>query len=138
MSDRYGGERGASGVEAAIAITALLAMLMFIVGALRISGTSGDVTSAAHAGARAAAGEYGPTSGSEAAQRVVADILANRDVACANVAVSTTGDWSPGGVVTVDVSCTIRLGDVVLAGFPGERVANGRGVEVVDSLRAGR
>ena len=48
-------DRGSAGVEAAFAVVALLAVGFFVVGALRVTGSSSDVDSAAHAGARAAA-----------------------------------------------------------------------------------
>ena len=47
------------------------------------------------------------------------------------------GDLSPGSVVSVDVTCTVDLGDVVLAGFPGSRTVTGHGVEYVDAVRGG-
>lgn len=130
-------DRGTASVETAIAIVALLAMAFFIVGALRIVGTGGDVDSAARAGARAAAGEYNPAAAQAAASAVVSSALSDRGVACQNLAVAVSGDLSPGSVVSVDVSCTVGLNDVVLAGFPGSRTVSGHGVEYVDVVRGG-
>ena len=50
---------------------------------------------------------------------------------------NTGGDLAAGGIVTVDVTCTVALGDVVVAGFPGSRTATGHGVEQVDVVRGG-
>lgn len=66
---------------------------------------------------------------------MVADALADRGVACASLAVTVAGDWSPGGVVVVTVDCEVDLSDVVLAGFPGSSHATGEGIEVVDVIR---
>lgn len=130
-------DRGSASVEAAIAIVALLAMAFFVVGAIRVIGAGGDVDSAARAAARAAAAEYQPAAAQAAASAVATHALADRGVACQNLAVSVTGDLSPGSVVTVDVSCTVGLDDVVLAGFPGSRTVSGRGLEYVDAVRGG-
>jgi Flp pilus assembly protein TadG len=130
-------DRGTAGVDAAIAVTGLLMVAFFVVGALRIVGTGGDVDAAARAGARAAAAAYDPAVAQAAASEVVAGALADRGVACRQLAVSTVGDVRPGSVVRVDVSCTVDLGDVALVGFGASRTLNGTGVEYVDLIRGG-
>ena len=64
-------------------------------------------------------------------------MLADRGVACQHLGVAVGGDITAGGVVTVDVTCTVSLADVVVAGFPGSRTLTGRGVEQVDVVRGG-
>ena len=130
-------DRGAAGVEAALVVTALLMVAFFVIGAIRVLGSGGDVDAAAHAGARAAAAERDMGSASATARSVVAQTLGARGVACTNLAVSVGGDVGPGGIVTVDVSCTVQLSDVALAGFPGSKTVTGRGVEQVDVVRGG-
>jgi Flp pilus assembly protein TadG len=131
-------DRGTGGVEVAIAVTALMAVLFFIVGALRITTASGDVAAAARAGARAAAAERSNGAASSAARSITATMLASRGVACSGgPGVSVSGDLSAGGVVSVSVTCTVSLEDVVLAGFPGSRTVSGSAVEYVDSVRGG-
>lgn len=133
----HANDRGTASVEAAIAVVALLSMAFFVVGALRIVGTGSDVDAAARAGARAAASQYGTALAHEVATQVVSGALADRGVACTDLTVSVSGDLTPGSVVSVDVSCTVGLDDVVLAGFPGSRTVSGRGVEWVDTVRGG-
>ena len=130
-------ERGSSHLTVAFAMAILLGMLLLMVGGMRIIGTNGDVEAAARAGARAASQAYEPAAGGAAADRVVADALDDRGVACVALSVVTTGDWSPGGTVRVEVTCTIDLSDVALAGFAGTRQSTGTGVEVIDRLRGG-
>ena len=130
-------DRGSAGVEAAIAVVALMMVGFFIIGGLRIVGSGSDVDSAARAGARAAAAEYDFGSAAAAASAVVASALSERGVACADLSVSVGGNLSPGSVVVVDVTCTVQLADVVLAGFPGSKTVSGRGVEQVDVVRGG-
>ncbi len=130
-------DRGSAGVEAALAVTALLMVGFFLIGGIRLLGSAGDVDAAAHAGARAAAGERDMGSASAVASSVVSASLGSRGIACSDLAVSVGGDVGPGGVVTVNVSCTVRLADVALAGFPGVKTVTGRGVEQVDVVRGG-
>lgn len=138
MNDRRRRDRGSAGVEAALAVTALLLVAFFIIGALRVTGTGGDVTAAAHAGARAASAERDPFAADQAARTVVAGALADRGVACSSLAVSVAGDLTAGSIVTVGVTCTVSLADVVLAGFPGSRTVSAQAAEIVDVIRGGR
>lgn len=131
-------DRGSAGVEAPIAVTALLAMAMFVIGALRITNTDGDVQAAARAAARAAAAEYSIDTATSAASRVAADALADRGRSCSQLGVQVRGDLSAGSVVTVTVTCTVDLGDVVLAGLPGATTVDGQAVEYVDIARGGQ
>lgn len=130
-------DRGSAGVEAALAVTGLLLVAFFLIGALRVVGSGGDVEAAAHAGARAAAAERDPAAAAAAARAVVGGALADRGVACQQLAVSVGGNLAAGSVVTVDVTCAVSLADVVLAGFPGTRTVTARGVEQVDLIRGG-
>lgn len=130
-------EAGSAGVEAAVAVTGLLLVAYFVIGALRLVGTSGDVEAAARAGARAAAAAYNPVAASDAAATVVAGALDDRGVACGDLAVTVDGDLTPGSTVTVEVSCTVGLSDVALVGFGASRTVTGVGVEYVDIVRGG-
>lgn len=131
------GEGGAAGVEAALAVTSLMLVGFFIIGALRITTTTGDVNAAAWSAARAAAGQYDPVSAERSARAVAESALADRGVACERLEVALGGDVEAGGTVSVEVTCVVSLGDVVLAGFPGTRTVTGRGVEQVDVVRGG-
>lgn len=131
-------DAGSAGVEMALAVVALISMLFFVVGALRVTTASGDVGAAARAAARAAAGERTRSAAAAAAHAVAATMLSSRGVACVGgPGVAVTGEITPGGVVAVSVTCTVSLADVVLAGFPGARTVSGRAVESVDSVRGG-
>ena len=127
-------ERGSAGIEASIAVTSLLLVLWFVVGGLRITNTGGDVKAAARAAARAAVVEYSDGAATAAANRVAADVLANRGVACQamNVAVGTLVRGQP---LTVTVSCVVSLADVGRVGFPGTRTLVGTAVDFVDRIR---
>ena len=129
-------DAGTAGVETAIALTALLLVVFFAVGAVRITGTNGDVGTAARAAARAAASERTAGSGRSLAGAVAGQILADRGLACiGGPAIETSGAGVPGGVVTVTVTCNVDLGDVVFDGFPGSRAVSASATEYVDALR---
>ena len=138
MNRPTGRDQGSAGVEAAIAVTSLMMVGFFIVGALRVTNTAGDVDAAARSATRAAAAEYYDASAFQTAQAVVASELADRGVACEQLNVRVGGTLAAGGVITVDVTCVVSLADVVLAGFPGSKTVSGRGVEQVDVVRGGR
>lgn len=137
MNRPTGRDQGSAGVEAAIAVTSLMMVGFFIVGALRVTNTGGDVDAAARSATRAAAAEYDDGSAFQAAQAVAASELADRGVACEQLNVRVGGTLAAGGVITVDVTCVVSLADVVLAGFPGSKTVSGRGVEQVDVVRGG-
>ncbi|HWL44325.1 MAG TPA: hypothetical protein VNQ73_15395 [Ilumatobacter sp.] len=127
-----------------MAVTALLAVTWFTVGALRVTNSGGDVVSAARAGARAAATAR---SGSEhsAAHAVAAAALADRGVACAGgpavtvtPGVTSAGGTEPVRTMTVSVTCAVQLDDVALAFRSPSRIVSASATELVDPLRGGQ
>lgn len=135
VSDR---DTGSAGVDAAIAVTGLLAMGMLVIGGVRITNARGDVQAAARSAARAAAAEYQPSAASAAASQVASAALADRGQSCQRLDVAVQGDLSAGSIVTVTITCTVGLGDVLLAGFPGSTSVSGEAVEYVDLARGGQ
>ncbi len=136
MSKRARGDSGSAGVETAIAVVALLSVMFFVVGALRITNAGGDVKAAARAGARAAATANSAGEAQARASRVTADALSERGVSCdGGPSVSTSGGGIAQSIVTVTVSCTVSLGDVLFGGFPGSRNVTSSAVEFTDQIR---
>lgn len=129
-------DTGSAGIETGLAVVALVSMAFFVVGGLRITNTSGDVSAAARSGARAAASAGSAASGAADASSVVNAMLASRGVACVGgPVVSVSGAGSANSLVRVTVTCTVSLGDVVLGGFPGSRSVSASAIEYTDSLR---
>lgn len=134
-ADRTSRDRGSGGVEVGISVTALLLVAFFIIGALRITNSGGDVQAAARAGARAAATARSIGEGQSLAHSVVQSALTDRGVACSGgPQVSATRS---GGLATVTVSCVVGLGDVSPAGFTGARTVTASASERVDPIRGG-
>lgn len=130
-------DAGSAGLETAFAVTALLLVLFFVVGGMRVINSNGDVAAAARSGARAAATARTAGQADADATAVVGNMLASRGVACSGgPGVSVSGAGVPGGAVTVTVTCTVSLGDVVIVGFPGSRNVSVSAVEYVDDRRA--
>jgi len=133
---RCSGDEATSAIELPIAVAGLVLVMLLTVGGLRISNMNSDVQSAAHAAARAAAAERTPLAAQAAASIVATRALAQSGVGCASPLVVVSGDVG-GGVVRVQVTCTVSLSDVTAAGFPGSRTVTATAIEVTDQLRGG-
>ena len=132
---RWRGDDGFAAVELPIAVTAMILVMLLMVGGIRVTNMRGDVQSAAYSGARAAAAERNAGSATSAARRVVSASLADSGVGCGSPGVSVAGDFA-GGSVTVTVTCTVSLSDVTLAGFPGSTTVTASGTSSTETLRA--
>lgn len=131
-------ERGSVAVEMAVVAPALVALMLLVVAAGRISGAEGDVRRATAAAARAASLRGDPRAAEQAALNTVAANLTESGVACNELRVDTAVDaFRAGGSVAVTVRCTASLRDVSLVGLPGSRTFSARSVEVIDRYRGG-
>lgn len=105
-------ERGSAGVEMLIMATAALSIVLVVVAAGRYVDGSAQANDAAYAAARAASLEPGMDQGAIAGRQAAADALAERGKSCQNLGVSFAGsDFTPGGQVVAEVSCTVNLLD---------------------------
>ncbi len=135
---RSRGERGSVAVELAVIAPALVALLLLVVFAGRVSQADGDVWRAASAAARAASLRQDPTGAEDAARETAAANLHASGVACGNLETAVdTSRFGAGGAVAVTVRCTASMADVSLLGVPGSRTFTARSVEVIDRYRGG-
>lgn len=135
---RARGERGSVAVETAVIAPALVALLMLVVFAGRVSQAEAEVRRAASEGARAASLEFFEDAAQRAATERVAANLRENDVVCAELETEVdTSALRPGGQVTVTVRCVADMADVALLGVPGQRTFVARAIEVVDRYRGG-
>jgi Flp pilus assembly protein TadG len=132
-------ERGDSGpLELVILIPALLLLFGLVVAFGRTTVAGTDVEHAARVGARAAASAQTSGGGRALAKEVVLDSLRDAGMACAaGPSVAVAGSWTPGGQVSVTVSCTASLADVTRLGLPGSRTLRATATEVIDRTRGG-
>lgn len=130
-------EHGSVAVEVAVVAPALVALLLLVVYAGRVSQAEADVRRAAAEAARAASLRQVPAEAVAAAEATAAANVATSGVACASLeTVVDTSAFVPGGTVAVTVSCDASLADVTLLGVTGERRFEARSVEVIDRYRS--
>lgn len=132
-------ERGAVSSEFAVVMAAFLtAFMLLVVFAGRVAQAENDVRSAAQEAARAASLAGDANAAINEANRVAQANLTTAGMSCANgLAVDvSTANFSPGGWVTVTVSCNASFADVASLSVPGSRVFTGAATEVVDTYRA--
>lgn len=132
-------ERGVSSMEAAVVLTALMVFILIVAAAGRVSDARTAVKTAAAAGARAASLERSAGAARSAAADVAAASLNNDSVACNPNVSTSTGGFSvrvgqPAQVSTT-VSCTVRLGDLLVAGLPGSVSMSATRTSVLDRYR---
>lgn len=135
---RAGDDRGSVAVEVAVLAPALVALMLLVVFAGRVSYADGEVRRAAAEAARAASLRQSPEAAVAAAQDTATSNLADSGFVCDEL--TTTVDTSQlvaGGQVSVSVRCVADMSDVTLLGVPGTRTFESRSVEVVDRYRGG-
>ncbi len=141
MTGRQAGpasDRGSTVVELPLMVVAFMVLLWFGYGGIRLVSVQGDVDAAAWAGARAASGSYSASAGAAQARGVASDMLASHpSQRCASIAVTTSGSWSPGGRVSVTVTCVVSLAEVTGVGFAGSRTFQSTAVEQIEAIRGG-
>lgn len=129
-------ERGSVAVETAIIAPALVALLLLVVFAGRVSQAEAEVRRAASEGARAASLEYFEDAAVTAATGRVAANLQDNGVVCAELTTDVdTSQLIPGGSVSVTVRCIADMADVALLGVPGTRTFVATSIEVIDRYR---
>ena len=133
-----GGDRGSVAVEMAVLAPALVALLLLVVFAGRVTQAEGDVRRAASAAARAASLRQHPAGAETAARDAAAANLAASGVACGRLETAVdTSRFRAGGAVAVTLRCTASMDDVALLGVPGRKTFIARSVEVIDRYRGG-
>lgn len=106
-------DRGSASTELVLVTPLLLVVLLVTVGLGRAVSTHLDVADAAHQAARAASLARTPDQAVSAAEQTAADALSQGGLACRNPQTRVdTSDFTPGGRVTVSVSCTTTLTDL--------------------------
>jgi Flp pilus assembly protein TadG len=114
----------------------LFLLLLFAVAAGRLVQARLDVDGAAQQAARAASLARTPEAASAQATQVAQAALAGQSVSCdAAVITPDTGDFVPGGEVTVQVTCTVRLSDLSLLHIPGTETITAVFTAPVDTYR---
>lgn len=129
-------DRGTTAIELVLVAPVFLAALLLVVGLGRIVEAEGRVEGAARDAARAASLARTAAAATDAARDAATANLTERGVSCAGFAVAVdTGDFRPGGVARVTVSCTADLSGLGLAGLPGSRTLRAAAAAPLEQYR---
>lgn len=134
-------DRGSEAIAAAIVTPLMLMLLCSAIAGGRIVTSGAKIDAAAEDAARAASiSRTGVGAQAEAAD-AAARSLNDQGIRCAstNVTVNTAGLAVPlgqVGTVTVTISCTVPLADLLLPGVPGSRTLTSQFTSVVDAFRS--
>jgi Flp pilus assembly protein TadG len=132
---RVASERGSAAVEMVLVTPLLLVLLLLMVLLGRFAVARTDLDGAARDAARAASLGRSFPSAETAARSAAEAVLASRDVTCRSVDVVVDADFSPGGWVAAEVSCTLDLGELSLLAVPGTTVMSSRFVSPLETYR---
>ncbi|MET8134071.1 TadE family protein [Streptomyces sp. NPDC005251] len=138
-SMRKARDAGSVAIEAAIVLPSLIMFLCLAIAGGRIVISGAKIDAAAEDAAREASIHRTAASAQSAARAAAAESLADQGIACASttVHVNTGGLNVPVGqvgTVSVTVTCTVRLSDLLLPA-PGVRTLTSTATSVVDMYR---
>jgi Flp pilus assembly protein TadG len=122
----------------AVVVTPLLVVLLIFLAVVVHRGVDARLRldDAAHQAARAASLQRSIPAATAAARETSSEALADAGLVCRNVTTSTAGSFTPGGALTVTVSCTVDFGQALLLGVPGTTTLQSAASEVLDTYRS--
>ena len=132
------GEGGSMALELTIVTPALLAVLLLVAAAGRVTSAKNDVTSASAVAARAGSLRQEPEAAMADAVSVAKANLVQSGTGCADRPdqVVDVSELLPGGRVVVTVTCRVSLADLGLLGVPVTKSVVSKSVVVVDTRRS--
>ncbi|MGW7063530.1 TadE/TadG family type IV pilus assembly protein [Streptomyces sp. NPDC054904] len=134
-------DRGSETIAAAIVTPLLIMLLCMAIGGGRIVTSGAKIDSAAEDAARAASISRTYSGAQAEASAAAARSLSDQGIHCASTSTSvdTAGLAVPLGeigTVTVTISCTVKMADLLLPGVPGSKTLTSRFTSVVDAHRS--
>lgn len=136
-ADRGLREVGSAAVELTLLTPLLILLLLFVVACGRLVSTRLRLDDAAHAAARAASLARDPATATAAADATARAALDPAGTTCAGLSVATdTTGFTPGGRVTVTVSCRTDLADLTGFGLPGGTTQTVSSTSPIDTYRS--
>lgn len=129
-------EAGGVTVELVLLTPLLIVLLLFVVALGRLAGARLNVDGAAAQAARAASIARDPATAAALAKQTATAALGSDHVTCAHLAVATdTAGFSPGGQVSVTVTCTVDLADLTGLRLPTSETVTSTAHSVIDTYR---
>jgi Flp pilus assembly protein TadG len=140
LAHRLRSDEGSAAIEAAVILPSLIMFLCLAIAGGRIVTSGAKIDSAAEDAAREASIHRTQATAQGAAQSAAAQSLSDQGITCAStsVRVNTGGLSVPVGqvgTVTVTVTCTVNLSDLLLPGVPGAKTLTSTATSVVDQYR---
>lgn len=135
-----GSERGSVGVSSFFAVIILILLLGVGIAGMRVMIGQGDLSAASRAGARAAAIEHDHGDAMVAAARAVDGEIARAGLACESHAMTfdtPVGDFVPGGIVTITVTCETSFDGLYAPWAGGPKTLTATSSEPIDCLLGG-
>ncbi|MER6691983.1 TadE/TadG family type IV pilus assembly protein [Streptomyces minutiscleroticus] len=137
---RLHSDQGSTAIEAAVLLPALIMFLCLALAGGRIVMAGAKADAAAEDAAREASIHRTVAAARDAAHAAATESLTDQGIQCASstVAVDVGGLAVPVGqvgTVTVTVSCTVPLADLLLPGVPGSSTLTSSATSVVDQYR---
>lgn len=112
------GERGSMAVEIVLLAPVMMAFMMLVVAGGRYVSVRGDIEAASRDAVRAASLERSEGAARSIAVDTAAAALQDGD-SCQTAALS--GDFAPGGMITVTLTCEVSYDGLGLIGLPGSK-----------------
>ncbi|MGW1894135.1 TadE family protein [Streptomyces sp. NPDC002004] len=133
-------DEGSVAIEAAIIVPSLILFVCLAIAGGRLVMSGSKIDAAAEDAAREASIHRTAASAQDAAHAAATETLNDQGLTCASTSVSiNTGGLNVPvgqvGTVTVTVSCTVNLSDLLLPGVPGARTLTSTATSVVDQYR---
>ncbi|MFC5639301.1 TadE/TadG family type IV pilus assembly protein [Streptomyces bullii] len=140
LAHRLRSDEGSAAIEAAIILPSLIMFLCLAIAGGRIVTSGSKIDSAAEDAAREASIHRTAAAAHSAAQSAAAESLDDQGIKCVSTSVNiNTGGLSVPvgqvGTVTVTVTCTVNLSDLLLPGVPGAKTLTSTATSVVDQYR---
>ncbi|MET8810088.1 TadE family protein [Streptomyces sp. NPDC004546] len=133
-------DEGSAAIEATIIVPCLIMFVCLAIAGGRIVTSGSKIDAAAQDAAREASIHRTVASAQSAAQAAAAESLNDQGMRCASISVHVdTGGLSVPvgqvGTVTVTVTCTVNLSDLLLPVVPGDKTLTSTATSVVDEYR---
>lgn len=130
-------DEGSYTVELVLWTPVLALFAVVIVAAGRIVAAGSDATGASRDAARSASLQTNMAAAKDAAQQAALDSFGRQGDRCQKLTVTVSGSVTPGGLVTVSVSCTASLSDLAIPGEPGSRTLSATSTAPIETTRSG-
>ena len=137
---RFRGDEGSAAIEAAIVVPSLIMFICLAIAGGRIVMSGSKIDAAAEDAAREVSIHRTAAAAQSAARQAASESLHDQGITCASTSVSiNTGGLNVPvgevGTVTVTVTCTVNLSDLLLPGVPGAKTLTSTATSVVDQYR---